>query len=191
MNASIVSRFRMDEYPYLAAIRLLVVDTSVTDNVRTDWFTVIDNSARVVTEKPALIKFETARLLDVTLTALHETAVDRFGEGEHPFTLDPFPTYRRTKGAPSQVLPYEPGSERLRFGINDDMNSWEGAFYELAYEAIHLLSPVIPPSGDYPTVATLDEGVAVNFAECMYDRYIRPYFAENPGTRPLTGALPW
>jgi len=175
----------MDENPYLAAIRLLVLDTSVTDNVRTDWLTVIDNSARVVTQKPALRKFETARLLAVTLAALHETAVDRFGEGEHPFTLDPFPKYRRTKGAPSQVLPCEPGSERLWVGINDEMNSWEGAFYELAHEAIHLLSPVIPPLGANPTVATLDEGVAVHFAECMYDRYIRPYFAENPGTRPV------
>jgi hypothetical protein len=62
-------------------------------------------------------------------------------------------------------------------------DTWEQVFYEIAHESIHLLNPVIP---DGRRMATLDEGVAVRFAEENYIDWITPYSKRPPVISPVT-----
>lgn len=67
--------------------------------------------------------------------------------------------------------------EDYDFGIKIGMmfDTWERAFYQVCHEAIHLLNPATAPIGQPIIAATLDEGVAVKFAEEMYAEYIADY----------------
>lgn len=59
------------------------------------------------------------------------------------------------------------GRHGIFLGCN--INTWHQFFYELAHESIHMLGP----ANTYKVeIATLDEGVAVKFAEDFYREYI-------------------
>lgn len=68
--------------------------------------------------------------------------------------------------------------------IGPEFNTWERAFYQIAHEVIHLLNPVLAPTGTIISASSLDEGVAVKFAEEMYSKYIAEYkklpFGDSP-----------
>lgn len=61
----------------------------------------------------------------------------------------------------------------------------ENAFYDVCHEVVHLLNPVFNVQDANVKVSALDEGVAVKFAEQMYERYIRPYCDRIPSTSPI------
>ncbi|AZF22423.1 hypothetical protein [Pseudomonas sp. R3-52-08] len=63
------------------------------------------------------------------------------------------------------------------YGIKVGMayDTWERVFYQVCHETIHLLNPATAPMGRPIIAATLDEGVAVKFAEDMYAEHISSY----------------
>ncbi|ODL95727.1 hypothetical protein [Acinetobacter pittii] len=63
------------------------------------------------------------------------------------------------------------------------INNWEDFFYDICHESVHTLNPVFDIRNN--PASALDEGVAVKFAENMYDKYIRPYSKCSPISSPL------
>lgn len=59
--------------------------------------------------------------------------------------------------------------------ISSQFDTWERVFYQICHEAIHLLNPIFSKDKSSPEASALDEGVAVTYAEVMYEKYISPY----------------
>ncbi|CAJ0694927.1 hypothetical protein LMG18102_02034 [Ralstonia mannitolilytica] len=57
-------------------------------------------------------------------------------------------------------------------------------FYELCHETVHLLNPVLDIKQS--RVSALEEGVAVKFAEEMYERFIATYTRHGPLVTPTS-----
>lgn len=122
------------------------------------------------------------RLLRVNLEVMLEAAESIFGPAEMGSELYTTPGYHN-EVPNSGIKTTLESPPRLMLIINQDAVTWEDAFYEIAHEVIHLLSPVIAEGGK-PPVATLDEGVAVYFAEYVYEKYISSYTGSHPSLSP-------
>ncbi|WP_220465770.1 hypothetical protein, partial [Pseudomonas juntendi] len=64
--------------------------------------------------------------------------------------------------------------------------TWEQLFYELAHETLHLLGPT---DTNKNTVARIEEGVAVKFAEEFYKDYVYPSIKRYTYISPLSAPL--
>ncbi|MFT7773395.1 hypothetical protein [Roseateles sp.] len=84
----------------------------------------------------------------------------------------------------SRVGPMHGDHDTFGVAIGSFAMTWEDVFYELAHEMVHFLNPVA--SAHERKVATLDEGVAVKFAENTYREFISGYTSHRPQTSPLT-----
>ena len=62
--------------------------------------------------------------------------------------------------------------------------TWAGVFYEVAHEMVHFLNPVA--RAHEKQLATLEEGVAVKFAETTYRELISAYTGCPPQISPVT-----
>lgn len=70
--------------------------------------------------------------------------------------------------------------------IGTSVTSWEQLFYEVAHETLHLLGPT---DISVDPVARLEEGVAVKFAEDVYESFVFPFSERKPDSSPADA--PW
>lgn len=66
------------------------------------------------------------------------------------------------------------------------VTTWEQLFYELAHETVHLLGPT---DTNKNTVARIEEGVAVKFAEDFYKDFVYPSIKRYTYSSPLSTPL--
>ena len=66
--------------------------------------------------------------------------------------------------------------------IGTTVRTWQQLFYELAHESLHLLGPT---NTNKNTVARIEEGVAVKFAEDFYQSFVFPTLHQRPPNSPL------
>lgn len=66
--------------------------------------------------------------------------------------------------------------------IGSTVRTWQQLFYELAHETLHLLGPT---DTNKNTVARIEEGVAVKFAEDFYQSFVFPTLHQRPFSSPL------
>lgn len=104
-----------------------------------------------------------------------------YGECDTAFTICPNPDL--TSSQRSRICPEKDKHENIIVCLGSYVMTWEDFFYEICHESIHLLNPVINIERN-PSSA-LDEGVAVKFAESMYNTYIKTYHRYPPNNSPL------
>jgi hypothetical protein len=97
--------------------------------------------------------------------------------------LDPFPRFWSEPN--SQIMPLDGDDGTVVIAIGTSAASWEEVFYDICHESLHLLNPVINVRSSGVKVSALDEGVAVKFAEQMYEKYIKSYCNTVPATSPI------
>lgn len=88
---------------------------------------------------------------------------------------------------PSRIAVFTNDSKYAgRFGIAISVNCrcWEDVFYDMCHECLHLLNPTNDISKK--KIQRLEEGVAVKFAENMFNKYIKPYYLKHPINSPLS-----
>jgi len=125
------------------------------------------------------------RILGATLMTLFARVESLYGEGVD-LNRFPFPLYQGQQR--SSVAPLREQPEVFAVVVRQTAFTWEAAFYEIAHEAVHFLEP-IPNVANNP-VATLDEAVAVQFAERMYAEHITAYTGMPPVDSPLRSYRP-
>lgn len=105
-----------------------------------------------------------------------------YGAGDDT-DLDPLPRFWSKPN--SQIMPLLGDHGTAVIAIGTFAVSWEEVFYDICHESLHLLNPVINVHGSNVKVSALEEGVAVKFAEQMYEKYINSYCNKIPATSPI------
>ena len=130
----------------------------------------LDNETPEITGDPRAI--ENSYAVNVVGILLLEMVQNKFGDS----SLDPeamsiapaFSTIRRSQVSVNMITADHP-TERHTIFLGCHINTWHQFFYELAHESIHMLGPA---NTNEVKIATLDEGVAVKFAEDFYREYV-------------------
>jgi hypothetical protein len=107
---------------------------------------------------------------------------DLYGSGDDT-ELDPCPRFEPQPQ--SQIVPLMGDHGTVAIVLGEYVRSWEEVFYDICHESLHLLNPVINVKDSKVRVSSLEEGVAVKFAESMYEKYIKPYCGKTPLTSPV------
>lgn len=117
-----------------------------------------------------------------TILVLVVTKAEKiYGECDTAFTIYPDPDLNSSPR--SRICPEKGNHKNIIVCMGSYVLTWEDFFYEICHESIHLLNPVIDIKNN-PSSA-LDEGVAVKFAEIMFNTYIKPYHEYPPNNSPL------
>lgn len=159
----------------------LIEDDEFTDELKARIREQIDSASVNVTSDPRDLAEGNATLLNAMLVVVLGKVQDLYGEINANF--HPMPVFLNQPQ--SQVVPLSEDHGTFVIGLGQDVKSWEDVFYDICHEALHLLNPVINVKCDNVSVSALDEGVAVKFAEQMYEMYIKPYCNKTPLTSPI------
>jgi len=137
-----------------------------------------------ISESPREQTYANAEFLYVLARLLFARAQILYGNGAHDELI--FEPYFGSHA--SQVFPVS--KEPLTFGvvIGAHAKTWEAVFYELAHEMLHFLNPV-QNIREQP-IATLEEGVAVKFAESVYSELVSAYTGRSPAVSPVAARAP-
>jgi hypothetical protein len=119
-------------------------------------------------------------LLHVICALLFNEVETLYGDGAY-IKLHLHPSFQDAPS--SQVVPLESDSETFGLVIGTHAVSWEDVFYEIAHEMVHMLNPVSLRRNN--ELATLEEGVAVKFAESAYAKWITSYTKRHPRWSPV------
>lgn len=166
---------------YIAAVRRLIHSTSMDAADREALLHELETHGHAVANPPDEPLPEVCAVLNATMLALLARAEQLYGhsQDEHPALV------ANRHGTEHPVVAPDCNDHRHYCALlNSLANTWEEAFYALAHEVVHLLNPV-PTESD--TVATLEEGVAIAFAESVYAEYITPYTGRGAQRSPIRG----
>lgn len=119
----------------------------------------------------------------VVLQLVIMSAEDLYGDRDTAFTIHPNPDLKSSPR--SRIAPELNNHKNIIVCIGPYVSTWEDFFYEICHESIHLLNPVIDIENN--PASSLDEGVAVKFAEAMYNKFIKPYHKYPANNSPLYG----
>ncbi|KPA98206.1 hypothetical protein [Pseudomonas asplenii] len=132
----------------------------------------LDAQIPEITQDPSAI--ENTYAVNVAGVMLLEMVQKKYGGSSlNPEVMSVFPAFSdvpRSQVNVNMITPEHPVARHTIF-LGCHINTWHQFFYELAHESIHMLGPV---NTNEVEVATLDEGVAVKFAEDFYREYIFP-----------------
>jgi len=132
----------------------------------------LDREVQEITEDPR--DFGNTFAVNVAGILLLEMVERKFGatslDAEFMSTSPAFSTTPRSQVNVNMVTADHP-TARYTIFLGCRINTWHQFFYELAHESIHMLGPANTKEVE---IATLDEGVAVKFAEDFYREYIFP-----------------
>ena len=110
------------------------------------------------------------------------TVQDLYGIGDET-ELDPHPKFLNQPQ--SQIAPLMGNHSTVAIVLGNCVRTWEDVFYDICHESLHLLNPVLNVRDRRVQVSALEEGVAVKFAEHMYEKYIKPHCDKIPPTSPV------
>lgn len=85
----------------------------------------------------------------------------------------------------SQIMPLNDKKGTVVIAIGTCAFSWEEVFYDICHESLHMLNPVVNVHNSNVNVSALEEGVAVKFAEHLYEKYVKIYCNKIPATSPV------
>jgi|GEM_PF-5993397 len=154
----------------------------ITKEQKATLISQIRSSASDLTSNPRDHTNGNTLLLNATMAVALGIAQNRYGIGDdaglylHPLFGDK---------PHSQLMPLERDNREFAIVLGMCVRSWEDVFYDICHESLHLLNPVLIVKGDGGKVSALEEGVAVKFAEDMYDTHIRTYCDHIPLTSPI------
>lgn len=134
----------------------------------------LSNPSFSVDSDPRLVTEGNVAALYAMQSALMKEAEKRYGEFEKNRIFHrPFYMEDEREGNSRIMALLGDHDSGIKVGMMFD--TWERVFYQVSHETIHLLNPVTAPIDQRIISATLDEGVAVKFAEEMYAEYIASY----------------
>lgn len=154
-----------------------------TDESRANVKDLIQSSASDRTLNPRDKTDGNEKLLKATVFIALGTATDMYGVGDET-KLYPIPFFERQPQ--SQIAPLMDDMSTVGIVLGECVRSWEEVFYDICHESLHLLDPIINVYDSNVKVSALEEGVAVKFAEDMYEQYVRPYCRKKPLTSPVS-----
>jgi len=137
--------------------------------------------ASAVTGDPRQQTDANAELLFCMTLLLFARVEHLYGDGSHE-KLSFHPTFQNHPH--SMVCPVADDHDTFGVTVGRHATTWEGVFYEVAHEMVHFLNPVA--SAHEKQLATLEEGVAVKFAETTYRELISAYTGNPPQISPVT-----
>lgn len=159
-----------------------IEDDQVTNEEKANLISQIQSSAGDLTSNPRDHTNGNRLLLNATMVVALGIAQNRYGIGDdaglylHPLFGDK---------PQSQLRPLAGDNREFAIVLGMCVRSWEDVFYDICHESLHLLNPVLIVEGDGDKISALEEGVAVKFAEDMYDTHIRTYCDHTPLTSPI------
>jgi len=121
--------------------------------------------------------------LELIQLLVREVVIDKFGLpsiDEDKIYPTPYLSRSHTASQVTQMLATETTPAKYIVVLGTSVYTWEQLFYEMAHECVHLLGPV--DSNKYP-VSTIEEGVAVKFAEDFIHEYVSPHTSNLPHLR--------
>lgn len=161
--------------PLINSIYDLIKSLNISSEDKKLYQGVVDDVKGKVSNWPRERFLENARLLEVLTRALFDKAQNLYGLGtDDGLILHELLDFNHDKNH-SQIGPHIDDNKKIVIAINCHANTWEEVFYEVSHEVLHLLDPVFDVKNPKNTVSTLEEGVAVKFAEDMYKEYISCY----------------
>jgi len=159
-----------------------IKNNQFTDEMKATLKRQIDFAAGDRTLDPREETEANRKLLNAAILVALGTAEELYGEGDET----EFHCYPIFKAQPrSQIVPLAENHLKFAIVIGECARSWEDVFYDICHESLHLLNPVINVMDDTVEVCALEEGVAVKFAEQMYEKYIKPYCGKTPSSSPV------
>lgn len=146
----------------------IYLDFDYTEKV----LSLLDGEIQEIAEDPRAI--ENTYAVNIAGILLLEMVEKKFGapslNAEFMSIIPAFSTTSRSQVGVNMVAADHP-TERYTIFLGCGINTWYQFFYELAHESVHMLGPANTKEVE---IATLDEGVAVKFAEDFYREYIIP-----------------
>lgn len=159
-----------------------IKDDQFTDELKATLKRQIELSSVDLTLNPRDETEGNLKLLNAVMLIALGSAQDLYGSGEDT-GLDPFPRFEDQPQ--SQIVPLMGDHGTVAIVLGTYVKSWEEVFYDICHESLHLLNPVIKVNDREVRVSALEEGVAVKFAEKMYEKCIKPYCGQTPLTSPV------
>ena len=153
-----------------------IKDDQFTDEVKATLKKQIDSAAVDRTSDPRDRTEGNQNLLNAAMLVVYGTVQDLYGVGDET-DLYPFPIFEAQPQ--SQIVPLIKDRGTVTIVLGENVRSWEDVFYDICHESLHLLNPAINVK-----ICALEEGVAVKFAEQMYEKCVIPYCDKMPRTSP-------
>ncbi|WP_122468951.1 hypothetical protein [Pseudomonas viridiflava] len=146
----------------------IYLDFDYTEKV----LSLFDSEVEDISEDPRTA--ENSYAVRVAGILLLEMAEKKFGKSSlNAESMSIFPAFSTTPRSQVgvNIVTTDHPTARYTIFLGCRINNWHQTFYELAHESIHMLGPANTKEVE---IATLDEGVAVKFAEDFYREYIFP-----------------
>lgn len=167
-------------YPFVRALSELTKDTQIEADGKHSLLGTISACGSAITENPREFNEANQSILWATLNALFLRAEQLYGVGGDFKRLE-YPIFEDHPN--SLIAPLCKEADRFAVVIGKHFDTWETVFYEIAHESVHFLHPVANVNDH--SVATLEEAVAVRFAENAYLQYVSSYTGLPPPHSPL------
>lgn len=175
---------------FVSGVRELIINTQIEAEEKQSLLSAISEFGNAITPNPRDDTEANYHIIRGALNGLFFHAAQLYGAAsdvdraarpafmDHPHSL---------------TGPLVDKPERFGIVIGKYFNTWETVFYELAHESVHFLHPIANISEN--PVATLEEAVAVRFAEDVYSQYVSSYTGlpplHSPLGRPLRSVCPY
>ncbi len=166
---------------FLNAVQSLAETEGLNEENRQVLRELLSEVGSTITVDPRQQTEANAKLLFCMTFLLFARVESQYGDGSHE-KLSFEPTFQNHPH--SQVCPLVNDHDTFGVTVGRHATTWEGVFYEVAHEMVHFLNPVA--SAHEKELATLEEGVAVKFAEAMYRELISAYTGRPPKISPVT-----
>ncbi|MBN3727265.1 hypothetical protein [Burkholderia sp. Ac-20379] len=153
-----------------------------TDQVKDHLRAQIKSASSDLTQNPRDETNGNRMFLNAMVALALGTAEQLYGAGDDT-SFDPFPRFWSHPN--SQIMPLIGDDGAVVIAIGTFAVSWEEVFYDICHESLHLLNPVTNVRSSNVKVSALEEGVAVKFAEQIYEKYISSYCDKIPTTSPI------
>lgn len=152
---------------FLKAIKALIIDIELED--QRELFETISVCSLKVDSNIRKDNCETRMLIEIVAFALYQRAIQLYGEPDSEIT------YRNCihlgDHPRSNLACDRTNNSFLIICMGNYINSWWDLLYEISHESIHALHKFVKFGEES---CTLDEGIAVKFAEMVRENYIKP-----------------
>jgi len=161
-----------------------IEDAEYTDEVKAILKDQIQSATVNLTLNPRNETEGNLKLLNAAMCVILGTAESLYGVRDYTvFKPYRFPLFKDQPQ--SQIIPLKKDLSTVAMVLGTCVESWEDVFYDICHESLHLLNPVLGVKINEVKVSTLEEGVAVKFAEQMYEKHIKKYCNKTPVTSPV------
>lgn len=167
-------------HSFVAGVRALIINTQIEPDGKQSLLSTISEFGNAITANPRDDTEENSNILWTALNGFFLHAAQLYGTASE-FDRVTRPVFNDHPH--SLIAPLVDKPECFAIVIGKYFNTWETVFYEVAHESVHFLHPIANVREN--SVATLEEAVAVRFAEDVYSQYMSSYTGSPPLHSPL------